>query len=882
MRMHTSLIASALISVVAIQACKTRSTITSNTDNIALDGFNWENIANDSNLEERWTGNSEILFSQYRGSETRFWDLIHTELNLEFDFLERRAIGTADITLKPHFTGQYSLTLDAQNMDIKRVSASGGFKITQWEYSDSAHLNLYFWQEIKQTDTLIIHVEYTALPYQKNMSGNDAIQGDRGLYFINHDLSNPLIPRQIWSQGETESNSHWFPTLDAPNQKMTQRIRLSVPDSMTTLSNGILESSKSLPNKRREDVWFQSKAHAPYLTMIAAGNWSVTQDQWRGKAVNYLVEKQYEPYAKLIFGNTPEMMEFYSNYLGTEFPWDKYSQVVVREFVSGAMENTSATVHMEQLQHTADEHLDETYEDYISHELFHQWFGDLVTAESWSNITLNESFATYGEYLWREHKYGQDNADAHLEKMRIGYKNRSAGKGKHLARYEYDNSGDVFDDVSYQKGGSILHMLRYELGEDVFRAGLKQYLKTKAFQSAEIDELRLAFESVSGRDLHWFFNQWYFDAEHPTLQLFFVEKDKEQYLQIQQTQTHRNTYALSYDMRWGHGNKEQEMLERRANYKVRLEKRTHEIPLGGSMPNWIVLDASNTLLADFDYAATDAQELARMIRMLHAGFSRCGAGSGFTNFKLACKLADVDGNESSNDAIVAAFIPFFVEAVHSGYDPTVSRAMYFANAHPEFHFFGEITAGHAAFLGLARDTKLAVDTRINALYSAYYKSAPADSLIPFTQESSQQLCRVAISLLDDKNKWMPLAMMGLSDKRGAVAVMWGSKLMRFNESSYNYIMHELALNPAVKSKDYYTAMNIFLSFCPEDRLATELEKLGQQLQDLKITDKLKVQTFAMSEFVAELDQIQSTDSRAKELSIQIHEILKKLEVQPQE
>jgi hypothetical protein len=129
---------------------------------------------------------------------------------------------------------------------------------------------------------------------------------------------------------------------------------------------------------------------------------------------------------------------------------------------------------------------------------------------------------------------------------------------------------------------------------------------------------------------------------------------------------------------------------------------------------------------------------------------------------------------------------------------------------------------------------------------------------------------------------MPLAMMGLSDKRGAVAVMWGSKLMRFNESSYNYIMHELALNPAVKSKDYYTAMNIFLSFCPEDRLATELEKLGQQLQDLKITDKLKVQTFAMSEFVAELDQIQSTDSRAKELSIQIHEILKKLEVQPQE
>lgn len=883
MRRYTSLLTIALVTIIVAQACKTRSTSTASADSIALDGFDWENISGDSNLEEQWTGNGEILYSDYRGSETKLWDLIHTDLNLEFDFLGRRTMGSAEITLKPHFTAQYNLILDAQNMEIKEVISLSPLKITQWAYTDSTHLTLYFQQEAKNTDTLKIKIQYTALPYQKSASGNDAIQGDRGLYFINHDLSNPLIPRQIWSQGETESNSHWFPTLDAPNQKMTQRIRLIVPDSMTTLSNGLLESSKPLPNQQRQDVWYQGKAHAPYLTMIAVGNWSTTKDLWRGKPVQYLVEKQYTPYAKLIFGNTPEMMEFFSNYLGTPFPWDKYSQVVVREFVSGAMENTSATVHMEQLQHTADEHLDETYEDYISHELFHQWFGDLVTSESWSNITLNESFATYGEYLWREHKYGQVNADAHLEKMRNGYKNRSAGKGKHLARYEYDNSGDVFDDVSYQKGACILHMLRYELGEEVFRAGLQQYLKTKAYQSAEIDELRLAFETVSGRDLHWFFNQWYFDAEHPKLQLYFAEKNQEQFLQIQQTQTNRNTYVLSYDMRWGHGNKAQEMLERRANYKVRMEKRTIEIPLGESRPNWIVLDASNTLLADIDYTGATSGDLSNMIRMLHAGFSRCSPASGYINFKLACKLADVDGNDKNNDSIVAAFIPFFKDVVQSGYDPSISRALYFANSHPEFHFFGENGMGYTELLSLAKDHKISVESRTNALYSAYYKAIPADTLLIFTHDSSQQICRIAISLLDDKNKWVPVATTtGLREKRGAVAVMWASKLMRYNEWEYHTVMLELASNPAVKLKDYYTAMNIFLSFCPEEKLATELDKLGIELKEKEKYDLLKVQRFAMNEFLTELDQISTEDPKTMELAVKIREIARKLELEPKQ
>lgn len=151
--------------------------------------------------------------------------------------------------------------------------------------------------------------------------------------------------------------------------------------------------------------------HAPYLFMMSIGEYSIVKDTWKKIPVNYYVEKEYEKDAKAIFGNTPEMIEFYSKTLGVDYVWPKYSQVIVRDYVSGAMENTSATVHGEFLQQHSRDLLDENNEDVISHELFHQWFGDLVTCESWSNLPLNESFATYGEYLWREYKYGRDDAD---------------------------------------------------------------------------------------------------------------------------------------------------------------------------------------------------------------------------------------------------------------------------------------------------------------------------------------------------------------------------------------------------------------------------------------------------------------------------------------
>ena len=194
-----------------------------------------------------------------------------------------------------------------------------------------------------------------------------------------------------------------------------------------------------------------------------------------------------------------------------DYPWPKYDQITAQEYVSGAMENTTATLHSSMSQQTAEALNDENkWESVVAHELFHHWFGDLVTAESWANLTVNESFANYSEYLWFEHKYGKDFADYHMNKIQTGYMNSDSYK-KHLVRFGYDAADDMFDAVSYNKGAGILHMLRNYLGDKAFFEGMAKYLKDNQFGTAEAHQLRLAFEAVSGRDLNWFFNQWYFN-----------------------------------------------------------------------------------------------------------------------------------------------------------------------------------------------------------------------------------------------------------------------------------------------------------------------------------------------------------------------------------
>lgn len=448
-------------------------------------------------------------------------DLVHTKLDVSFDYAKQYLYGTATITLRPHFYPQRTLQLNAKNFIINEVSlvpARGAARPLTYTYeAPLEELNITLDRAYARTETYTVRIRYTARPNERETGGSAAITSDKGLYFINPVGKEGNKPRQIWTQGETQSNSAWFPTIDRPNQKMTQEIRMTVENQFKTLSNGSLVSSKKNSNGTRTDTWRQTQPHAPYLTMMAVGNFAVVHDAWRGKDVDYYVEPKFAGTARAVFGRTPAMIEFISQKLGVDYAWDKYAQICVRDYVSGAMENTTATVHGEALQMERRELPDRDWDDYIFHELFHHWFGDLVTAESWSNLPLNESFANYSELLWSEHRFGADGAGYIQQRELNQYLSEAEEKQVPLIRYRYNQREEMFDSHSYAKGGRVLHMLRQQIGDDAFFAACKLYLTRNRFKSAEIADLRLAFEEVTGEDLHWFFDQWMLRPGHAEL-----------------------------------------------------------------------------------------------------------------------------------------------------------------------------------------------------------------------------------------------------------------------------------------------------------------------------------------------------------------------------
>lgn len=363
------------------------------------------------NIEAQNTDQNKDELSTYRVTPLKVNDLIHTKLDVSFDYGKRYLYGKEWLTLKPHFYETDSLTLDAKGMDIKEIAIIQGKVKTPLKYTnDGQQLFITLNRKYKSTENYIIFIDYTAKPDELKVKGSKAITDAKGLYFINPDGKDDK-PIQIWTQGETEASSAWFPTIDKPNQKTTSEIAMTVLAKYTTLSNGKLVSQKPNANGTRTDIWKMDLPHSPYLFMMAVGDFKIYKDTYNGKEVSYYLEPKYAPYAKQIFGKTPDMMNFYSKMLGVEYPWVKYAQIVARDYVSGAMENTSATLHGEYVQRTARELLDDNQESTIAHELFHQWFGDYVTAESWSNLTMNESFATFGEVLWHGHDAGQDAED---------------------------------------------------------------------------------------------------------------------------------------------------------------------------------------------------------------------------------------------------------------------------------------------------------------------------------------------------------------------------------------------------------------------------------------------------------------------------------------
>ncbi len=503
--------------IVFLTACGTNSNKSVNTEVATV------TTSAEANKGEKPMRDEQVERDHYNPSATILTDLIHTKLEVSFDWDKSELNGVATITASPYFYPTDSLILDAKAMAIHSVSVNGNK--SNFVYNDGMFLRIKLDRMYSRDEQYTAVIKYTAKPEEKKLGGSAAISSDKGLYFINPTGEEPNKMPQIWTQGETEASSVWFPTIDRPNQKQTQEIFMTVDSKYTTLANGRLVSSKDNKDGTRTDHWKQELPHVPYLAAMAVGEFKVIKDSYTRKDgskmdVHYYVEPEWEDHAQAIFGETPEMIGFFSELLGVEYPWDKYHQIVVRDYVSGAMENTGAVIFGDFVYKTKRELIDGNDHSIIAHELFHHWFGDLVTCESWANLPLNESFANYSQFLWDEHYYGLDEAEYNAEKEANGYYQSAAQRGHHdMIWYDYDEKEDMFDGHSYNKGGRILHMLRLYLGDDAFFKSLQHYLKTNQYEPVEIHHLRLAFEEITGEDLNWFFDQWFLASYHPELEV---------------------------------------------------------------------------------------------------------------------------------------------------------------------------------------------------------------------------------------------------------------------------------------------------------------------------------------------------------------------------
>lgn len=554
----------------------------------------------------------------YRATANKENDLVDTKLVASFSYEKSQMNGEVWLQLHPHFYATNQLTLDAKGMDIHAVAivVNGNNKTLKYSY-DSLLLTISLDKKYTAKENYTIYIKYTAKPNDYKSKGSAAITDAKGLYFINPLGADKNKPTQIWTQGETEGTSVWLPTIDKPNQKCTQEFYLTVPTKFVSLSNGLLIKQVDNKNGTRLDVWKMDQPHSPYLFFIGIGDYAVVKeegtkatDRRRKVEVSYYIEKAFEKEARKIYGQTPNMIAFYEQKLGVPYPWAKYAQISGRDYVSGAMENTTATLHGDAVQQNARELVDgNNWEGTIAHELFHQWFGDLVTAESWSNITVNESFADYSQTLWLEHSKGKDAGQYENYIGLRSYLGSPADAEKNLVRFFYKDREDVFDLVSYQKGGRILNMLRHYVGDDAFFASLNKYLTDNKFSNGSAIKLKLAFEAVTGKDLNWFFNQWYFGSGHPYVRITQqYEADKKQVLVVvNQTQTMDKIFELPIGIDVYANNKKE-------HYQVWSKNRVDSFYFpAATAPDNVNVDNDKVLL----WAKEDAKPLAQFIYQYH-------------------------------------------------------------------------------------------------------------------------------------------------------------------------------------------------------------------------------------------------------------------------
>ncbi|MCS7117904.1 MAG: M1 family aminopeptidase [Thaumarchaeota archaeon] len=428
----------------------------------------------------------------------RGYSVRHIKLELWIDFDGKRLTGEEEIVIVRNGSGVDNVVLDACELEIRNVLVDGAE--APWHYDgNSLSVNVV-------GKEAAIKVSYVARPR-------------KGFHFVGPDEANPNRAPHCWSQGETDYNRYWMVLYDHPSVKQTSELIIHVPRGMVAVSNGDLVRHESLDG---EEIWHyrMDVPHSGYLISVAAGQLEVIEEHHRGIRLQYFVPKGWREKAHLSFGKTSTIIDFLSQYLNCEYPYRKYAQVVVSEFIFGGMENTTATTLTDLTLHDEKAHEEFSSDPLVAHELVHQWFGDLVTCRDWPHIWLNESFATYLENLFVLHDKGKAefvyevlrDLDTYLQEYRDRY-------ARPIVSRVYRYPTELFDGHSYPKGALVLNALRGLLGDEVFRKGLEEFLRRYRYKAVDTEDFRKTMEEVSGRSLELFFEQYLYNSGHPVLSI---------------------------------------------------------------------------------------------------------------------------------------------------------------------------------------------------------------------------------------------------------------------------------------------------------------------------------------------------------------------------
>ena len=444
------------------------------------------------------------------------FDTRHIALDLRFDWDHEQLNGVETFAFKPLLADLQKIELDAAEMSITSVKTATGSALKFQLDLPNQKLRIELGRPYQPTEEITLVIDYHTNGPQTKLAG---LVG-AALRFIKPTPDDPSKPRQIWSQGESEYNHYWFPCYDHPNDFFTSEITATVEKPLQVISNGKLLETKDNRDGTRTFHWKIEQPHASYLTSIIVGEYMPIVSEYEGIPIITNVYPNEVKEGKATTARLTEMVKFFSEKTGLKYPYAKYAQTTARDF-GGGMENISATTQTDNMIHDARTELDSNSDGLQSHELAHQWFGDYVTCRDWSDIWLNESFATYFQAMWDEHKLGGDNflysdvkanQDAYLATWKQGNRHPIVTKN-------YANPDSVFDTYAYPRGGAVLHMLRQMLGEDNWWKAINYYLTKFANQPVVTEQFRIAIEESTGQAMDWFFDEWLYKMGHPIFRL---------------------------------------------------------------------------------------------------------------------------------------------------------------------------------------------------------------------------------------------------------------------------------------------------------------------------------------------------------------------------